>query len=112
MLYSGMLFNLENPSYSLTLSGAQTDMPAPVVPLLPPSSESSPSMPSSGDSTCRNCPRCRERMSSFTVDCHCLCCKSRGSNCNTENRCDEYELVCGGDGVTLNYLSLLLVRVG
>ena len=46
-------------------------------------------MPSSGDSTRRNCPRCHRRMSSFTVDHHSLCFKYKGSDCNTENRCNE-----------------------
>ena len=96
----GVSFNLENPGFSSTPSGDQPELPGPLMPLLQSSSGSLPSTPSSGDSTRCSCPRCHGRMNSFSVDCYSLCCKHRGSDCNTENRCYErLGLVCGGDEV-------------
>ena len=46
-------------------------------------------VPSLGESSRWSCPRCHERMSSFSVDRYSICCKCHGNDCTIDCRCDE-----------------------
>ena len=85
-----MSFSLDKPGFlaSADMSReASRDSPPPP---LSAGSSSSASAPSSGDSsTCRNCPKCRRRMSKFVFDRHTVCFQCRSFDCDFDNRCDE-----------------------
>ena len=97
IVLSIMSFNLENPGFAAS-SSSDTPRVSPPDVSLPPPPTSSPTTPSSGDSTRRLCPRCHGRMSSLALDKHTFCFKCRSADCDTQNRCDEYVVVFGGDG--------------
>ena len=84
-----MLFSLDKPGF---LASADMSQEASCDSPPPPSagSSSSASAPLSGDSlACRNCPKCRRRMSKPVFDCHTVCFHYRGFDCDTDNCCDE-----------------------
>ena len=85
-----MSFSLDKPRFLASADGSQEvscDSPPP-----PPSTGSSSyaSAPSLGDSSaCRNCPKCRRRMSKPGFDRHTVCFQCRGFDCDIDNHCDE-----------------------
>ena len=85
-----MSFLPDNPGFSASVDVPQEaalDAPPPPTST---GSTSSSSAPSSGDSSaCRNCPKCRKRMSKPVFDRHTVSVLCRGFDCNADSRCDK-----------------------
>ena len=77
-----MDLSLDNPGFSVETTDAE-------VHYSDHSKSSGSSSSTSGESTRRSCKKCHGRMSSFSLDRHLFCIKSRGSDCTVLSRCDE-----------------------
>ena len=81
-----MAFSFENPGFSIDVSD-QVDVHQSDAGVLQSSGNSSSSL---GESTRHSCQHCHGRTSSLSLDHHTFCSKCHGSDCDFDNKCDEY----------------------